>query len=232
MSDGSAKKDSAALLAGECRELFFQQALDSILLLEVSTEGEPVILDVNPAALRIYGYSRAELVGRPVSILNESADSADALMKKVCGVPAGGGINFEVRHKRKDGSVFTVEASGHDMLVGGRRLAISVERDITERRKAENTLKDSEGKYRNLFESSRDALMTMAPPSWRFNSGNPAALALFRAKDGAEFAACTPWDLSPARQPDGRASEEEARDMMATALREGSHFFCVDEQAS
>ena len=225
LSKASAEKDGAALFAGECRELFFQHARDSILLLEMPGGGEPVILDVNPAALRMYGYSREELVGKPVSILNESAGAAEALMKRVGGEPAGGGINFEVRHKRKDGSVFTVEASGHDMLIGGRRLAISVERDITERRKAEAALKDSEGKYRNLFESSRDALMTLAPPSWRFTSGNPAALALFRARDGAEFTACTPWDLSPARQPDGRVSEEEAREMIATALREGSHFF-------
>ena len=40
-----------------------------------------------------------------------------------------------------------------------------------------------EHKYRSLFESSRDALMTMEPPSWKFTAGNPATLEMFRLKN-------------------------------------------------
>ncbi|PIU17961.1 MAG: hypothetical protein COT18_11500 [Elusimicrobia bacterium CG08_land_8_20_14_0_20_59_10] len=86
-------------------------------------------------------------------------------------------------------------------------------------------IRASEEKYRSLFDGSRDALMTLAPPLWRFTSGNPAALALFGAKTGREFEACTPGDLSPERQPDGRLSAEKAREMIAGAMREGSNFF-------
>jgi len=96
---------------------------------------------------------------------------------------------------------------------------------ITERKRAEAALRESEDKFRGLYESSRDALMTLEPPSWAFTSGNPATVAMFRAKNEEDFISHAPWQLSPERQPDGRASDEKAREMIETAMREGSHFF-------
>lgn len=97
--------------------------------------------------------------------------------------------------------------------------------DVTDRKLAEETLRASEDKYRGLFESSRDAIMTLEPPSWRFTSGNPATVKMFGVKDEAEFVSHGPWGLSPERQPDGRASVEKAKEMIETAMREGSQFF-------
>jgi PAS domain S-box-containing protein len=85
--------------------------------------------------------------------------------------------------------------------------------------------RESEERYRLLFDGSRDAMMTLAPPSWKFTSGNPAALELFGARDAAEFTALGPWDVSPERQPDGRPSADKAREAIEAALREGFFFF-------
>jgi len=117
---------------------FFDQANDAILLLEIPPRGEPVISDINPVALKNFGYTREELVGKPVSMLNESATAAPAITAKGRG---GAGISFVVRHKRKDGSVFVAEAAGREIVIGGKHMAISVERDITERLRAEEALK-------------------------------------------------------------------------------------------
>jgi two-component system, sensor histidine kinase and response regulator len=209
----------------EYRELLFEQASDAILLLELPPGGEPVIRDVNAAALRLYGYTAEELLGRPVSVLNENPAAAAGLLAKAALAPPGGGVTFEVRHRRKDGSIVVVDAAGHDLVIAGRRLAVSVERDITERKSAEAALRESEERYRSLFENSRDALLTLAPPSWRFNSGNRAALALFGAETPEELTARTPWDLSPEFQPDGRGSEEKARALIAEAMSKGSVSF-------
>jgi len=79
--------------------------------------------------------------------------------------------------------------------------------------------------YRTLFMSSHDALVTLGPPSWDFTSGNPAAIRMFGVKDEKEFLSLSPWALSPKNQPDGRLSSEKAREMIAIALKKGSHFF-------
>jgi len=94
----------------------------------------------------------------------------------------------------------------------------ALEAEVASRERAEE-------RFRVLFESSRDAIMTLAPPSWRFTSGNPAALAMFGAEDEEAFTELGPWDVSPETQPDGRPSAEKAREMIETAVREGSHFF-------
>ncbi len=90
---------------------------------------------------------------------------------------------------------------------------------------AEKTFPASEAKYRLLFEGSRDAIITIAPPLWNFTTSNPAALKMFRVKNEAEFATYEPWQLSPKIQPDGRASDEKAKEMIAQAMRNGSNFF-------
>lgn len=105
------------------------------------------------------------------------------------------------------------------------RRVLSEEAECSERINAEQALDVSEEKYRILFESSRDALMTMAPPSWKYTSANKATLQLFGVSDIVEFTALRPMDISPERQPDGRFSAEKAREMLATALREGSYSF-------
>ncbi len=85
--------------------------------------------------------------------------------------------------------------------------------------------KEVEEQYRVLFESSRDAIMTLEPPAWRFTAANPATVSMFGTAGEHDFLAHEPWDLSPEQQPDGRASDEKASTMIEMAMREGSHFF-------
>ncbi|MHB8118459.1 MAG: ATP-binding protein [Methanothrix sp.] len=93
------------------------------------------------------------------------------------------------------------------------------------RKRSEEALQESEERFRSLFESSQDALMTLGPPSWKFTSGNKMAVEMFGAKDMAELISVGPWDVSPERQPDGQLSADKAREMIEKAIREGSHFF-------
>lgn len=83
----------------------------------------------------------------------------------------------------------------------------------------------SENRYRTLFLSSRDAVMTLEPPNWNFTSGNPATLEMFKAKDEKEFLSYEPWRLSPEFQPDGTPSLKKAKEMIEKAMRGGQNFF-------
>jgi PAS domain S-box-containing protein len=87
------------------------------------------------------------------------------------------------------------------------------------------SLRESEEKYRGIFVSSFDAIMTLVPPLLNFTSANPATVKMFGAKNEEEFISLGPCELSPDRQPDGRASVEKANEMIETAMREGAHFF-------
>jgi len=92
-------------------------------------------------------------------------------------------------------------------------------------KRAEQALQESERWHRALFEHAHDALLTLAPPTWRFTSGNPAALDMFGISNADRLVSCSISDCSPERQPDGRASTEKAQELLETAMREGSLFF-------
>jgi len=96
--------------------------------------------------------------------------------------------------------------------------------DVTAEKMAQDAVRSSEMRYRTLYDSSRDAIMVLTPQSG-FLNGNPSAVALFGCRDEAEFTRCSPAALSPERQSDGIPSAAKSQEMMAIALREGSHFF-------
>jgi PAS domain S-box-containing protein len=98
-------------------------------------------------------------------------------------------------------------------------------REISDRKQSEAKLRESEERFRILFESSHDALMTLNPPTWKFTSGNPAIAKMFNVKNVKEFLTYGPWDISPVKQPDGKLSSEKAIEMIEIAMTKGSNFF-------
>ncbi len=96
--------------------------------------------------------------------------------------------------------------------------------DSLARQQVEESLRESEERYRTLYGSSRDAIMTLTPEGG-FLSGNLAAVEVFGCKNEREFISQTPTTLSPEYQSDGSLSSEKARQMMAIAMENGSHFF-------
>lgn len=84
---------------------------------------------------------------------------------------------------------------------------------------------DSDERYRAIYESSHDAIMTLEPPDWKFTSGNPATVAMFGAEDEEDFISRAPWNYSPEFQPDGESSSDAAARQIGKAMSEGSAFF-------
>jgi two-component system sensor histidine kinase/response regulator len=187
---------------------------------------------INPAACRILGYEPDELIGTP-SHAKWHHRKADATPYPRQACPICTALNTrEPCHRgeemfwRKDGTSFAVEYASTRILEKNRSVeSVIFFRDITERKRAHESLHESEERYRILFESSRDAVMTLAPPSWKFTSCNSATVEMFGTKDEAEFVSLGPWELSPEMQPDGRLSADKAGEMIGTAMRNGSHFF-------
>ena len=107
------------------------------------------ILEVNAAAVDAYGYSRDELLA--LSIGDLRAPTTRTMMAAEMTEADSRTILFETVHRRKDGNVFPVEVSSQGATIGGKRTLISVVRDITERRRTEERLRESEEKFRSAF---------------------------------------------------------------------------------
>ena len=84
---------------------------------------------------------------------------------------------------------------------------------------------EAENKYKLLYNTSSDAIMTIEPPKWNFTAGNPATLKMFNVKDEQQLASLTPEDLSPVKQPNGHLSSVLAKKMIEKAMKEGSAYF-------
>ena len=97
--------------------------------------------------------------------------------------------------------------------------------DITEKQKQEEERFQANEMYKRLFVTSKDAIMTLEPPSWKFTTGNNTILDMFKVKDMEEWTSMGPWQVSPEVQPDGELSSDKAKRMIQTAVENGSHYF-------
>ncbi|NLE08588.1 MAG: PAS domain S-box protein, partial [Dehalococcoidales bacterium] len=130
------------------RARMLDSASDGICLFNI--EGNLVY--VNDMYCRIHGYEKDELIG--MNIRQMDADSSPDWMDWLRDeLNTTGTAVFESAHRRKDGSVLRLEVHSTDIEINGQRYNISVERDITERKQAEQKLRESEEKYRTLFET-------------------------------------------------------------------------------
>ena len=133
-------------------------ATDGILLLSPQRDGALSIVDVNTAACMMNGYAREELIGKPVAFLEppETGGDIPAVAERLM---AGEAATFERNHVRKDGSIFPVEVSSRLVHIGGKPYILAIDRDITERKKAEEALKAAMLKAREE-KANREAVIS------------------------------------------------------------------------
>jgi len=118
------------------------------------------IVDCNEATCQMNGYSREELIGHSIDVINpiegkqeERADFYNNLKQQ--------GVNqHEVVHRHKDGHLFPVEVSTSLVILGGQEMILGIDRDITERKQAETELREKEVQYRNLANSGTALIWT------------------------------------------------------------------------
>ena len=123
-----------------CRyEMAVQQSRDIFLFIR-HEDGR--ILEANPAATLAYGYTREEFLGLAIHDLR-APETCELIESQMAEADARG-VLFESIHQRKDGSTFPVEVSSGGVSVGGTHVLVSVVRDITERKRAEQALREAD----------------------------------------------------------------------------------------
>ena len=101
--------------------------------------------------------------------------------------------------------------------------AIQVIRDITENKRAEQSLKESEEQYRSLFESSQDAIFLLE--NTKLKKCNSRAVALFGCTKKKEIVGRSLIDFSPVMQPDRVSSEQKGQEKISAALGDTTQVF-------
>jgi diguanylate cyclase (GGDEF)-like protein/PAS domain S-box-containing protein len=115
---------------------------------------------VNTRFCEMVGYSREELIGRQVNFLMASEEDVEMVRARCASRKTGASDQYEVRFRRKDGTVIWVEIGGAPVTdpTGEVIGSIGVHVDITGRRAAAEALRESEARYRLMAENSTDLI--------------------------------------------------------------------------
>ena len=129
-------------------------------------------LDINDKACQELGYTREELLAMTVFDIDPQADE-ERQARVLAEMRDRGFALLPTAHRRKDGSVFPVEVN-LKLVNLERSYIVAVSRDISERKKAEDALRESEDRYRDLVEHSED-LVCVHDLDGNLLSANPAS---------------------------------------------------------
>ncbi len=147
-------------------------------ILQTTNEGYWVVdargyvVDVNEAYCRMSGYQRGEFLGLHIQEI-DADEPDDQTRARIERIMQNGSECFEVRHRRKDGSVFVVEISA-TLLPGESPMMVCFCRDITERKQADLALQQSEQRYRALMMQGYDAVVLLDCETLEVVEANPA----------------------------------------------------------
>jgi two-component system, NtrC family, sensor histidine kinase AtoS len=119
--------------------MLFENASDAIFILEAEGQHAGRIIAANRAAVEMHGYPVEELLTKNITDLDtpETAEGAPARIKSIL---EGERVKAELTHVRKDGSEIFVEVSAGLIDFGSHRYILAMDRDITERKQAEEAL--------------------------------------------------------------------------------------------
>lgn len=157
------------------------QAIDASGEAIFLTDREGIFTFVNPGFTSLYGYAAAEVVGKTTPRILKSgllgSDTYDAFWKTLVN---GQETRGELKNRRKDGTLVEVDGSASAILGEKKNIIgfLGIQRDITERKRAEEALRKSEEQYRQFFEDdlTGDYVST---PDGKILSCNPAFARIF-----------------------------------------------------
>jgi diguanylate cyclase (GGDEF)-like protein/PAS domain S-box-containing protein len=175
------------------RELF-EEAMDAIFIADAKTG---TLIDCNRAASELVGREKSELVGKhqkvlhpPWKIEGEFSNTFKQHLKE----KEGQVLSTQII--TKDGEIKEVEIKANLIELRGKTLLQGIFRDVTERKRAEEALKESELKFRAIFESASDGILIADVETKKFYLGNKMICQML-GYDQEEIKDLTVMDIHP-----------------------------------
>jgi two-component system, LuxR family, sensor kinase FixL len=163
---------------GERLRSIIDSAVDGIVVIDHTG----TIESFNPAAERLFGYPRGEVIGRNISMLMPSPyhEEHDDYLKRYMSIGEARiiGIGREVSGRRRDGTVFPLQLSVGEMEIDGQRKFTGILHDLSNRVGLEQQLRASEARWRAIIQAAVDAIV-LIDAHGRLEAFNPAAERLF-----------------------------------------------------
>jgi len=190
-----------------------------------TTDVEGRITYANEKFCQISGYAAEELIGQDHRVINSGHHPHGFFKVMFNAIGRGEVWHAEVCNRAKDGRLYWVNTTVVPFMdaSGKPEQYIAIHSDITERKLAVDNIKNSEEKFRSIFDYSNDALMFIVDGN--FVDGNARAIEMFGLAGNAELRTLTPIDLSPKQQADGANSDIEASRHIETAITRGYDHF-------
>ena len=218
---------TAALSTSEARfRALVEHAPEAIVVFDGDTGR---FLFGNEHACRLYGVPMEKLAElTPADVSPEfqpgGRRSSELAREKMAEALAGGMPVFEWIHQQQpDGRLIPTEVRLLRLPAEGQNLIRASIIDNTERKRAERALRESEAKFRALFEGSSQGVVLHDENGLR--EVNPAAVRIMRRQSPQEMLGKHPREMAPPFQPNGESSEEMARRYIEECMTSGSARF-------
>ncbi len=176
--DASRRAELALRESAQRMRAIWETVVDGILTIDE----RGIVESLNPAACRIFGYAVDEVIGRNVSMLmpapyREEHDGYLANYLRT-GDAKIIGIGREVTGLRKDGTTFPMDLAVSEVRLGERRMFTGIVRDITERKRAEEAVREGAQRMRAIWQTAVDGILTIDTRGI-VEALNPAACRIF-----------------------------------------------------
>ncbi len=217
-------RDITASKAAEEKLRMLSRAVDQSPISILITDKQGTIEYVNPYFEKTTGFSAAEAIGQNPRVLKSGNHLPGFYQTIWSDLAAGREWNGEIQNRRKNGELFWEQASisGIRDAEGTITHFIAVKEDITEHKKAEESLRESGALFKAVFDGSNDAIILLSEN--RLLDCNSSTLEMF-GYSKAEMQNFHPADFSPPLQPDGRESSLAAKAYTELALNQGGCSF-------